>query len=86
MLHLRPLELHQNDRLLRTQKIRHHANYFQVEFLYLVAGKNRVGVALHPRLHLIDRERFIRSSWNLRKRAIATEQQARENQARENQD
>jgi hypothetical protein len=35
---------------------------------------------LHTGLHLIDRESFIRSSWNLRKRAIATEEQARESQ------
>src|SRR5215510_6319704 len=63
---LRSFELHQNDRLLGAQEVGHDADHFQVELLNLVARKDRVGVALHARTHLIDRKYLIQRGLYLR--------------------
>jgi hypothetical protein len=52
--------LHKNDGLLRPEEIRHNADHFEIEFLYLVAGEDRVGVALHPRPDLVERKDLVR--------------------------
>jgi len=52
-------ELNQDDRLLRAEEIGHHADNFEVEFFDLIAGKNRVGVALHAGAHLAQGDGFV---------------------------
>jgi hypothetical protein len=46
--------------LLRPEEIRHNADHFEIEFLYLVAGEDRVSVTLHPRPHLIEWKDLVR--------------------------
>src|SRR5580700_3462930 len=52
VLHFWPFELHENDGLAGAQKIGHDADYFEVEFLDLVAGEYRIGIALHAGTNL----------------------------------
>jgi hypothetical protein len=49
-------ELHQNNGLLRAQKIRHDADDFEVELFDLIAGENCEGVALHAWADLAERQ------------------------------
>ena len=58
MLDFVAVQLHQDDRLPRAQEIRKDADDFQVKFFDLVAGKNRIGLPLHSRLDLIERQDF----------------------------
>ena len=52
VLDFRTLEFDQNDGLLGAEEIGHHADDFEVELFDLVAGEDRVGVALHARSDL----------------------------------
>ena len=58
MLDFWPLELDKNDGLARSEKIGHDADNFEVEFFDLVAGEDRVGVALHAWPNLAKRNDF----------------------------
>ncbi len=56
MFDFRAFKLNENDGLLGPEKIGHDPEYFQVELFDLIPGKNRVSVALHSRLNLIERQ------------------------------
>ena len=58
VLDLGAFELDENDGLPRAEKIGHDPDNFEVEFLDLIAGKDGVGVTLHPRANLAERENF----------------------------
>src|SRR5579859_1465880 len=59
VLHFRPFQLHEDDGLLRTEKIVQHTDDFLVELLDLVPGENGVGIPLHAGPNLVQRKRFL---------------------------
>ncbi len=58
VLNLFALELHQNDRFPGSHKIVQHPDHHEIKPLDLVAGKNRVGIALHAGANVANRYRF----------------------------
>ena len=56
------LELNEDYRLLRAEEIGHYSDNFKIEFFNLVAGENRIRVALHSGPNLIDGKSFTRLS------------------------
>jgi len=52
--------LNQDYRLLWAEEIGHYPDDFEVELFNLVAGENRIGIALHSGTNLIDWKGFIR--------------------------
>jgi len=46
--------------LLRAEEIGHHSDNFEIEFFNLVAGEDRLGIALQSGPNLIDWKSFIR--------------------------
>ena len=56
VLHLGPVQLDQDDRLLRPHQIGQDANHGQIEFFDLVARKDGVGHAGHAGFHLVERK------------------------------
>jgi len=59
-LDFRSLELNEDYRLLWAEEIGHHADNFKIEFFHLIAGEDRVCIALHSGPNLIDWKSFIR--------------------------
>src|ERR1700733_8001905 len=55
----RAFEFDQDDGLARTEEVRHYADDFEVELLDLVAGEDRVGIAMHSRLDLAEGQDFV---------------------------
>jgi hypothetical protein len=55
-----PLELNQDYRLLRAEEIGHHADNFEIKLFDLVAGEDRVCIALHSGPNLIEWKNLIR--------------------------
>src|SRR6202790_3512309 len=51
-------ELDEDDGLARAEEIGHYADDFEVELFDLIAGEDGVGVTLHARLDLADRDDF----------------------------
>jgi len=59
-LDLGAFELNEDDRLARPKEIGHHPDDFEIELFNLVAGEDRVRVALHPGSNLVERKNLIR--------------------------
>lgn len=52
-------QLDKNDGLPRSKEIGHHADDFQIEFLYLVTGEYGERISLHAGSNLVEGENFI---------------------------
>ncbi len=54
VLDFRAFEFDQDDGLARTEEVGHYPDDFEIELFDLVAGEDRVGVAMHSRLDLAE--------------------------------